>query len=57
MGMAPKNLSLETIESIEANANLIYVQAVQQKIMPVGNVTEMTDAERDIIRVWFENRQ
>ena len=57
MGMAPKNLSLETIDAIEANANLIYVQAVQQKIMPVGNVTEMTEAERDIIKVWFENRQ
>jgi uncharacterized membrane protein len=57
MGMAPKNLSLVTIESIESNANLIYVQSVQQKIMPVGNVTEMTDAERETIRVWFENRQ
>jgi uncharacterized membrane protein len=56
MGMAPKNLSLETIESIESNANLIYVQSVQQKIMPVGNVTEMTDGERETIRVWFENR-
>ena len=57
MGMAPKNLSLETIESIESNANIIYVQSVQQKIMPVGNVTEMTDAERETIRVWFENRK
>jgi len=56
MGMAPKNLSLETIESIEANANLIYVQAVQQKIMPVGNVTEMTDHEREALRSWFESR-
>jgi uncharacterized membrane protein len=56
MGMAPKNLSLETLESIEANASLIYVQSVQHKIMPVGNVTEMTDEERDTIRAWFENR-
>lgn len=57
MGMAPKNLSLETMESIEANANLIYVQSVQQKIMPVGNVTEMTDGEREKIRAWFESRK
>lgn len=57
MGMPPKNLSLETLESIEANANLIYVQSVQQKIMPVGNVTEMTDAEREKIRAWFESRK
>lgn len=57
MGIAPKNLSLETWDAINANANLIYVQVVQQKIMPVGNVTNMTDDERDAIRVWFENRQ
>lgn len=57
MGMAPKNLSLETWDAINGNANLIYVQVVQQKIMPVGNVTNMTDDERDAIRVWFEKRQ
>ncbi len=57
MGMAPKNLSLETTGAIEANAALIFSQVVQQRIMPVGNVTEMTEPERETIRVWFESRQ
>jgi uncharacterized membrane protein len=57
MGMAPKNLSLESTDAIEANAALIYTQVVQQRIMPVGNVTEMTEPERETIRAWFESRQ
>jgi uncharacterized membrane protein len=57
MGMAPKNLSLETTDAIEANAALIFTQVVQQRIMPVGNVTEMTEPERETIRAWFESRQ
>ena len=45
---APKNLKLETIEAIEANASIIYLQVVQQQSMPPGNITAITDQERNI---------
>jgi uncharacterized membrane protein len=56
MPITPKNLNFRAPGAIEANAAAIYLQVVQQKIMPVGNITEMTDAERATIQAWFENR-
>jgi uncharacterized membrane protein len=56
MPITAKNLNLRAQGAIEANATAIYLQAVQQKTMPVGNVTEMTDAERHTIQAWFESR-
>lgn len=56
MPITPKNLNLRAPGAIEANAAAIYLQVVQQKIMPVGNITEMTDSERLQIKSWFENR-
>lgn len=56
MPITAKNLNLRAQGAIEANAAAIYLQAVQQKTMPVGNVTEMTDAERHTIQAWFESR-
>jgi uncharacterized membrane protein len=53
MSIAPKNLKLETTESVEANANNIYTQVVVQKVMPLGNVTELTSEERHEIDLWF----
>lgn len=55
MPTAPKNLSFTQWATIEANAANIYLQVVQQKIMPVGNITEMTDGERLVIKTWFES--
>jgi uncharacterized membrane protein len=56
MSVAPKNLQLETIASIEANAAAIYDQVVIQKVMPMGNATEITAEERQKIKDWFESR-
>jgi uncharacterized membrane protein len=56
MAAAPKNLRLESLESINANAAAIYEQVVVQKIMPLGNVTEITAEERQKIKDWFESR-
>ncbi|WP_373379659.1 urate hydroxylase PuuD [Cupriavidus nantongensis] len=54
MPTAAKGIKLETPEEIKAHAQLIYQQAVQQKAMPLGNVTQITDDERALLGQWFE---
>ncbi|MFZ6645735.1 urate hydroxylase PuuD [Undibacterium sp. TJN25] len=49
-----KGLILEQPEQVQAKAQLIYQQVVQQKLMPLGNLTHITDAERATIAQWFE---
>ncbi|WP_394780884.1 urate hydroxylase PuuD, partial [Undibacterium sp.] len=49
-----KGLILEQPEQVQAKAQLIYQQVVQQKLMPLGNLTNITDAERATIAQWFE---
>ncbi|MBM4435396.1 MAG: urate hydroxylase PuuD [Chloroflexi bacterium] len=50
---APKGLALESPEQVRANARKIFQQAVVTRVMPLGNQTGMTDAERDLIARWF----
>ncbi|WP_064573062.1 urate hydroxylase PuuD [Cupriavidus gilardii] len=54
MPTAAKGIKLETPGEIKAHAQLIYQQAVQQKAMPLGNVTQITDDERALLGQWFE---
>ncbi|MFJ4290137.1 urate hydroxylase PuuD [Cupriavidus sp. NPDC089707] len=54
MPTAAKGIKLETPEEIKTHAQLIYQQAVQQKAMPLGNVTQITDDERALLGQWFE---
>ena len=50
--IAPKGFLLDTPELIVANAQKINEQAVVSKVMPIGNLTGMTDARaRDARRV------
>ncbi len=49
---APLGIRFDTADEIAANAQRIYLQAVQAKAMPLGNVTGMTDAERGRIAQW-----
>jgi uncharacterized membrane protein len=51
----PKGLKLDSERLIRANAAFIYQQTVTQRVMPPGNVTEMTDEERALVRRWFES--
>jgi len=51
---APNGLRLDTNELIKQNKALIMERAVTGKDMPLGNETEMTDAEREMLRVWIE---
>jgi uncharacterized membrane protein len=52
----PKGAMFDTAEQIEARAPLIYLQAVQTRAMPPGNLTQMTDEERAAIAQWYEAR-
>jgi len=50
---APRGIKLDTPEEIKAQAAAIEQQAVQTKTMPLGNVTGMTQAERDLLGRWI----
>ncbi len=52
--VAPNGFMVETKEQIIAHKNQIYQQAVLSKIMPLGNTTNMTEEEREKLRVWAE---
>lgn len=52
--LPPKNVMFDTKAQILAQAPLIYAQAVTSRAMPLGNITEITDAERQAIAAWFQ---
>ena len=52
--VAPGGFMVDTREKIIAHKNQIYQQAVVSKAMPLGNSSNMTDEERDVLRVWAE---
>jgi uncharacterized membrane protein len=49
-----KNVALHTPELIRQHAQAIYQQAAVLKLMPQNNATQITDAERELIRRWYE---
>nr|MBA3507666.1 hypothetical protein [Betaproteobacteria bacterium] len=51
--VAPKGLLLETPAQIIANAHKINEQTVVTRAMPIGNLTQMTDAERATLAAWI----
>ena len=50
---APLGMMMDTPERVAAKADAIHEQSVIQKVMPIGNLTEMTDEERDIVAAWY----
>jgi uncharacterized membrane protein len=50
---APKGIMFDTPEQIRLHAPEIMAQAVKTHTMPLGNVTEITDAERDRLGAWI----
>jgi uncharacterized membrane protein len=50
---APRGIKLDTPQEIRAQAAGIEQQAVQTKAMPLGNITGMTQAERDLLGHWI----
>ena len=53
----PKNVVLETVPEMRRYAQQIYMQAVQNRAMPLGNQTGMTDDERDALGRWVSGRK
>ena len=49
---APKNVTLETAADMRRWGQLIMAQTVQNRAMPMGNQTGMTDEERDMLGRW-----
>ena len=49
-----KNVRLDSPEGVASHAQMVYQQAVVTRIMPMNNATGITDAERDVIKRWFE---
>jgi uncharacterized membrane protein len=52
---APKGVMFDTQAEIVANARRAYDQVVVTKAMPLGNVTGMTDDERELIGRWVRS--
>jgi uncharacterized membrane protein len=50
-----KNVRLDSPEGVAQHAQAMYQQVVVTKIMPMNNATQITDAERALIKQWFES--
>ena len=49
-----KNLRLDSPAQVRQHAQAVYQQVVVTKIMPMNNATGITEAERQLIKTWFE---
>src|SRR5262249_7810184 len=49
----PRNLILETLDQIKANAARIRQDVVEDLNMPLGNERDMTDDEREALGRWI----
>ena len=52
---APGGVLLETRQQIVDQADAVEEQAVRTKAMPLGNVTGMTDQERETLGAWLDS--
>ena len=50
-----KNVALHTPELIRRHAQAVYQQTVVLKLMPLNNATQISDAERALVKRWFES--
>ena len=51
---APGGVILDTDQQIVAEAQRIHQQTVVTRVMPIGNLTGMSDAERDVVDRWYQ---
>ncbi|NUN63113.1 MAG: urate hydroxylase PuuD, partial [Burkholderiaceae bacterium] len=49
-----KGVRLDTPDQVAPRAQLIYQQVVLQKLMPMNNATQMTEAERALVARWYQ---
>ena len=48
----PKDIVLETIADLRKSAARVLEQAVEDRTMPLGNETDMTDEDREMLGRW-----
>ena len=53
---APSGVMLDTDEQINAEAQRIHQQTVMLKVMPIGNLTQISEEERHLIDAWYQGR-
>ena len=53
--LANKGVRLDAPDQILAHAPQMYQQAVVLRAMPLNNATQITDAERGVLRQWYES--
>jgi uncharacterized membrane protein len=53
----PKGIRLDNIEGLRSYAKSIAIQVVIERAMPLGNETNMTEAERTRLGAWAEGRE
>ncbi len=53
---APSGVVLDTDEEINTEAQRIHQQTVVLKVMPIGNLTQISEEERDLIDAWYQGR-
>jgi uncharacterized membrane protein len=51
---APNGVTFDAPDQIVSRAQQIYQQAVVTKNMPFGNLTNMTQDERDVLAAWVQ---
>ena len=49
----PAGLVLDSVEQIRAQADRVYQASVATRTMPIGNLTSMTDHERQWVGQWY----
>ncbi len=49
-----KNVALHTPELLKQHAQQVFQQVSVLKLMPLNNATQITDAERDLIKRWHD---
>lgn len=51
--VAPAGVILDSDEQIQAEASRIYQQVVVSRVMPLGNLTQMSEGERSSFENWY----
>jgi uncharacterized membrane protein len=51
----PAGVLLHTPQDIVQNAPRIYQQVIVTRIMPLGNVTQITEQERAVLAAWVKS--
>nr|WP_315426523.1 urate hydroxylase PuuD [uncultured Albidiferax sp.] len=49
-----KNVRLDSPAAVQQHAQAVYQQVVVTRVMPMNNATGITDAERALVKQWFE---